>query len=98
MEWEPTPPPALYNGGYTLAGSIPPGAYADQGHEGGEWDNFATGKQRMFGQKEGEDETGLEGLLAGWGLAESVAGQSAGPRRRGWRDGALRWLQRGKAG
>lgn len=35
-----------------------------------QWDGFAVGKQRMWGRREVEDETGLEGLMATWGLRE----------------------------
>jgi hypothetical protein len=96
MDWEAPTPSALYNGGYTSGGPV----YSEQqveetaeGYERGqEWDNFAIGKQRFFGRREGEDETGLEGLLAGWGLAEQIGGQAATKRRGGWAGGALSWF------
>ncbi|KAI9633529.1 Ima1 N-terminal domain-containing protein [Dioszegia hungarica] len=76
MDWEGPAPSALYNGGYTSGGPVYSEQQAEEmteGYERGQgWDNFAVGKQRFFGRREGEDETGLEGLLAGWGLAEQI--------------------------
>lgn len=95
MDWEPTPPSALYNGGYTFEQAIPTYIEQDGSGQKGEWDNFAVGKQRMFGRKEGEDETGLEGLLAGWGLAEPVQSKGGGPGQ-GWTKSAMSWFSGGK--
>jgi hypothetical protein len=38
----------------------------DEGRD--DWDSFAINKQRMFAPRDGEDETGLESLIAGWGI------------------------------
>lgn len=103
MEWEPTPPPPLYNGGYTTSGVMRRGSddvYQEHGIDdtrGGAWDNFAIGKQRLFGQKEGQDETGLEDILAGWGLTEPGAGVHGSRSQMGWGQGALKWFKGGKS-
>ncbi len=35
-----------------------------------DWDRFAVQKQRMFPKQTGNEETGLESLLAGWGIGQ----------------------------
>ncbi|WVQ95498.1 hypothetical protein IAU59_002595 [Kwoniella sp. CBS 9459] len=78
MDWEPSPSPARYNAaGYhnRPPGLLSPGdeddidfnissMYPRQGKD--DWDAFATNRQRMFPQH--TEETGLENLLAGWGI------------------------------
>nr|XP_019051149.1 hypothetical protein I302_01598 [Kwoniella bestiolae CBS 10118]OCF30079.1 hypothetical protein I302_01598 [Kwoniella bestiolae CBS 10118] len=62
MDWEPTQQPSRYP------------MFSPQSEDGDgdlfqtkqDWDKFGTNKQRMFHNK--NDETGLESLLAGWGL------------------------------
>jgi hypothetical protein len=80
MDWEPAPGAALSNGGWTTR---PPGWSPDNEDDvvetprKSEWDTFAVGKQRMFPRRQGNDETGLESLLAGWGIG--TGGQTAKP-------------------
>jgi hypothetical protein len=62
MDWEPSP---------TVDRSRrPPGLDDDEELNGArnDWDSFAVNKQRMFPPREGQDETGLESLIAGWGI------------------------------
>jgi len=62
MDWEPSP---------TVDRFRPPPALDDDEDFHGtknDWDSFAVNKQRMFPPREGEDETGLESLIAGWGI------------------------------
>lgn len=88
MDWEPSPQAALVNGGWTRR---PRGDWDDQQDDGaavhtsglGDWDNFGTGKQRMFAGHQ-QDETGLESLLAGWG----IGGNSDTPGSTALRDQA----------
>ena len=91
MDWEPSPGAALSNGGWTRR---PPTSWDDEDADAqpatNDWDSFATNKQRMFGLPQ-QDETGLESLLAGWGLGggglsdttSSLAAPSTGAGRRG---------------
>ncbi|WVF67934.1 hypothetical protein IAT40_002696 [Kwoniella sp. CBS 6097] len=78
MDWEPSPSPVPRNGnGYDNRPSgllTPddeddlhfnyPSMYPVKGKD--DWDAFATNRQRMFPQR--AEETGLENLLAGWGI------------------------------
>lgn len=96
MDWEPSPPPFSTN---TIGGfPKPPGLSLaeDEGMElsdgigvtaKSDWDNFGVGKQRMFPGQTGE--TGLESLLAGWGLGTGPAGMGVGELKgekeaKGW--------------
>lgn len=87
MDWEPTSqpfydprPPALR---VDSADEWPsPPLPARELHRA-QWDGFAVGKQRMWGQRPGEDETGLEGLMATWGLTEEQRQAQAGQRAGG---------------
>jgi hypothetical protein len=74
MDWEPSPHTALSNGGYT---GRPPRWEPDEDdspslHKA-DWDGFGVGRQRMFPQRHEQEETGLESLLAGWGLGAAAA-------------------------
>jgi hypothetical protein len=60
MDWEPAPGAALSNGGWTRR---KPSSWEED--EKNDWDDFGVGRQRMFGEN---TETGLEGLMAGWGI------------------------------
>jgi hypothetical protein len=62
MDWEPSPTVDRFR--------RPPGLDDDEEFNGtkDDWDSFAVNKQRMFPPREGEDETGLESLIAGWGI------------------------------
>lgn len=69
MDWEPSPSAVASNGGWTRP---PPGMwetddFENEASDASVWDSFAVNKQRMFAQPEVSD-TGLESLLAGWGL------------------------------
>lgn len=97
MDWESAPISAIHNGGYTTQG--PPTIHhvsddrypeGDIAHSHVNWDSFASGKQRMFPRRDGQDETGLENLLAGWGLAEPAHRASA-RGNGGW--SGLRWFK-----
>lgn len=73
MDWEPSPHTALSNGGYT---GRPPRWEPDEDdsptlHKA-DWDGFGVGRQRMFPQRHEQEETGLETLLAGWGLGAAA--------------------------
>jgi hypothetical protein len=46
----------------------PPGLDLENDETRDDWDQFAVGPQRMFAAREGHDETGLESLIAGWGI------------------------------
>ena len=72
MDWESTLPkstgkPAGIDDDETGENGVP--------HQKSDWNDFATGKQRMFA---GQGETGLESLLASWGLS-GEAKPSAAP-------------------
>ena len=74
MDWEPSPGAALDNGGWTRR---PPATWDTDDLEpdlpvSSDWDSFAINKQRMFAPPQAE-ETGLENLLAGWGLGGGVS-------------------------
>jgi hypothetical protein len=62
MDWEPSPTVDRFR--------RPPGLDDDEEFNGtkNDWDSFAVNKQRMFPPREGQDETGLESLIAGWGI------------------------------
>lgn len=45
------------------------------------WDAFGNGRQRIFARPSRGEETGLEGLMEGWGLKEP---QGQASRRGGW--------------
>jgi hypothetical protein len=63
MDWEPSPAVDRFR--------RPPGLDDDDQDFNGiknDWDSFAVNKQRMFPPREGQDETGLESLIAGWGI------------------------------
>jgi hypothetical protein len=66
MDWEPSP---CIN---RLSRSRPPGLDGDDEYDTtprkNNWDTFAVNKQRMFPGKSEHDETGLESLIAGWGI------------------------------
>lgn len=74
MDWEPSPivsktgvsrPP-----GWTLVDDEDDTASHPKKAD---WDSFAINKQRMF-PRAGQEETGLENLLAGWGLDNGLEG------------------------
>jgi hypothetical protein len=74
MDWEPSPHAAVTNGGWTRRRPMEwDGDHSedimDHHLVKSDWDAFGAGKQRMFGRP-GPDtqETGLESLLAGWGI------------------------------
>ncbi len=105
MDWEPAPSAVISNGGWT---SWPPGTWdADEpdldASRPNDWDSFAVNKQRMFPRPQAE-ETGLESLLAGWGLdggansdgtssmiSPSMAGQKQGLVLDESLLGSMRW-------
>ena len=62
MDWEPSPTVDRFR--------RPPGLDEDEEFNDtrNDWDSFAINKQRMFPPREGQDETGLESLIAGWGI------------------------------
>lgn len=55
--------------------SLAPGSMSAA--EGDDWDSFGVGRQRMFPPQTGNDETGLESLLAGWGISAGAVGGTA---------------------
>lgn len=67
MDWEPSPRPGNRR---------PPGLDDDNDGDSRpyespskhDWDTFAVGRQRMFPNQGTRDETGLESLIAGWGI------------------------------
>lgn len=65
MDWEPSPapttrrPPGLEDRDYD--------SYLDSPSKHN-WDSFAVQRQRMFPSQSDRDETGLESLIAGWGI------------------------------
>jgi hypothetical protein len=73
MDWEPAPSAVIYNGGWTHR---PPPAWQhnevvaqkQSARAKSDWDTFAVNKQRMYPTQPLTDETGLESLLAGWGI------------------------------
>jgi hypothetical protein len=73
MDWEPTPKSHRLDGG--LSRRRLPGWTEDNDADGtdelnngkSDWNSFGSGKQRMFASASG-DETGLESLVAEWGL------------------------------
>ncbi|WWD20646.1 hypothetical protein CI109_105122 [Kwoniella shandongensis] len=78
MDWEPSP-------SVTLPSSHRPNNWMVPGHDDDDddgmrppskldWDTFAMNKQRMFPKQGGQDETGLESLLAGWGIGGGGGG------------------------
>ncbi|KAK8850464.1 hypothetical protein IAR55_004382 [Kwoniella newhampshirensis] len=74
MDWEPSPSAVLANGGYTHR----PAHWSPEDDQDDicppsklDWDTFAMNKQRMFPKQGGQDETGLESLLEGWGIGAS---------------------------
>lgn len=74
MDWEPSP--IVSKTGV----SRPPGWTAVDDEDDtvshpkkADWDSFAINKQRMF-PRAGQEETGLENLLAGWGLDNGLEG------------------------
>ncbi|WVQ85896.1 hypothetical protein IAT38_008064 [Cryptococcus sp. DSM 104549] len=90
MDWEPSSGAVLSNGGYTHR---PVGWTPDDEDDvplprKSDWDNFATNKQRLFPQQAGHDETGLESLLAGWGIGGGAESSAVG-RKETVQDGAV---------
>lgn len=83
MEWEPSPVPAR-------SGRAPPPGLEDDDvdaqwgtptkNDKRDWDTFATNRQRMFPNQGVRDETGLESLIAGWGLGGGEPTTSANGR------------------
>jgi hypothetical protein len=75
MDWEPSPHAAVTNGGWTTRPPTQPDAhYKGNGISRNDWDGFGAGKQRMFEKPRAEvAETGLESLLAGWGISPGPA-------------------------
>lgn len=62
MDWEPSP---------TTDRTFlrkPPGLDPEDEETRDDWDSFAVGPQRMFAARDAHDETGLESLIAGWGI------------------------------
>jgi hypothetical protein len=93
MDWEPSPHTALSNGGYT---GRPPRWEPDEDdspplHKA-DWDGFGVGKQRMFPQRHEQEETGLESLLAGWGLGAAADAGSSNSAARPQRRRGLAWM------
>ncbi|OCF45681.1 hypothetical protein I317_00584 [Kwoniella heveanensis CBS 569] len=88
MDWEPSPSPASYQayGNSYNHMNRPPGLFTPEDEDDmnfhhasmyprtakHDWDGFATNRQRMFPQR--AEETGLESLLAGWGIGGGGAG------------------------
>jgi hypothetical protein len=72
MDWEPSPT--------TDRTSLkrPPGLELENDETRDDWDQFAVGPQRMFAAREGHDETGLESLIAGWGIDAGPTSTSSG--------------------
>ncbi|WVR08586.1 hypothetical protein IAU60_005641 [Kwoniella sp. DSM 27419] len=74
MDWEPSPAAVVYGPGNTIRPSQDWTSHSEIGNveyntrNKEDWDAFATNKQRMFPQNYAGDETGLETLLAGWGI------------------------------
>jgi hypothetical protein len=66
MDWEPSP---SIN---RLSRSRPPGLDGEDEYDTtprkNDWDTFAVNKQRMFPGRSEHDETGLESLIADWGI------------------------------
>jgi hypothetical protein len=60
MDWEPSPTVDRFRF------RRPPGLEDDSPRD--EWESFAVNKQRMFPARDGQDETGLESLIADWGI------------------------------
>lgn len=88
MDWEPSPGAALTNGGYTRRPPDWAEEYDDPMPLKREnWDSFGSGRQRIFAPQP-EDETGLEGLLASWGIGSNgppvmaMAGSGGGESKR----------------
>ena len=80
MDWEPSPslrrrPLAVSQQDDEDADEITPPRKSD-------WDAFATNRQRMYPQK--VEETGLESLLAGWGIREREIRETKQGRQKGW--------------
>jgi len=50
-----------------------PARGTDTPEDRSEWDSFGVGRQRMFPNGSANDETGLENLLAGWGISTGSA-------------------------
>lgn len=50
-----------------------PGTGAGTPEDRSEWESFGVGRQRMFPNGSANDETGLETLLAGWGISTGSA-------------------------
>lgn len=83
MDWEPLPPTSKPS----------PDQWLDEADEGGgkaDWNGFGMGKQRMFPQAHGTDETGLESLLAGWGLGGPQENASPSLKRNDSRNSVQR--------
>jgi hypothetical protein len=72
MDWEPSP---------TTDRTFlrrPPGLDLENDETRDDWDQFAVGPQRMFAARDGQDETGLESLIAGWGIDAGPTSTSNG--------------------
>jgi hypothetical protein len=74
MDWEPSP--SVNRSGRSKPPGLDDDEY-DSTPRKNDWDNFAVNKQRMFGKSE-HDETGLESLIAGWGI-DTGASNSRSP-------------------
>lgn len=90
MDWEPSPVP---QGNRPLR----PSGLEDRDYDSymdtpskHDWDNFAVNRQSMFPAQSDRDETGLESLLAGWGIGgarstdDQVAAQSQALAGTSW--------------
>lgn len=76
MDWEPSPRPSNISGGRRRPPGLDdedqdPEANSNSRHD---WDSFAVNRQRMFPNQTTRDETGLESLIAGWGIDGNGAG------------------------
>lgn len=76
MDWEPSP---------TTDRTFlrkPPGLDLEDEETKDDWDSFAVGPQRMFAARDGHDETGLESLIAGWGIDPGPTSNGDGQPQR----------------
>jgi hypothetical protein len=72
MDWEPSPTADRFSS------RRPPGLDLENDETRDDWDQFAVGPQRMFAARDGHDETGLESLIAGWGIDAGPTSTSSG--------------------